>query len=494
MADDIRDRFRGVRRDYGGPIRPPLHQPPKPPAPQPAPTPQPRPAARPAPQPAQNVPLNVFGQPISQAPAPKPAQPRPNPMMHAAPAPAKKKRKKSGSMKKWLVIVPLIVLLLGGGAAGAYFVKYKKQPATPQAASGQTQQTATTPKRSGSITMLMTGDFSAYDTVNKSAQAGGSYNYLPIMQSLKTIFDKYDLRYCNQFTLGGGVGLGVSGYPTFNAPTEWSKGLEDLGCNIINVGSSHANDKGQEAITAALNYYDNHQNILAIAGANRSAEEQAKVRYFTLKEVKFAYVSYTTSSQKPPAQPFSVNLYNADTAKKQLAEARKQAEFVIVGMNWGKEDSGDVQPEQETIAQELVTAGADLVIGNGPHVVQPVKILNGEAGRQGLVWFSLGNAVNSQLPSDNLFGGIGVVTIDVATQNMTNPGFLPTYMHYEWTQAEKSGGKLDARKNLGWYPLDTSKDLLAKSLNNTTVEAQTERLKGIVTKYVPVKMLVSSQL
>ena len=141
-----------------------------------------------------------------------------------------------------------------------------------------------------------------------------------------------------------------------------------------------------------------------------------------------------------------------------------------------------------------MTDGADLVIGNGPHVVQPVKILNGEGGRQGLVWFSLGNAVNSQLPSDNLFGGIGVVTIDVATQNMTYPGFLPTYMHYEWTQAEKSSGKLDARRNLGWYPLDSSKDLLAKSLNNTTVEAQTERLKGIVTKYVPVKMLISSQL
>ena len=218
------------------------------------------------------------------------------------------------------------------------------------------------------------------------------------------------------------------------------------------------------------------------------------MRYFTVKQVKFAYVSYTTSSQKPAGQPFSINMYNADTAKKQLAEARKQAEFVIVAMNWGKEDSADVQPEQESIAQELVTAGADLVIGNGPHLVQPVKILNGEGGRQGLVWFSLGNAVNSQLPTDNLFGGIAVVTIDVATQNMTDPGFMPTYMHYEWTQAEKSGGKLDARKNLGWYPLDTSKDLLAKSLNNTTVEAQTDRLKAIVTKFVPVKILKSTDL
>lgn len=493
MGDDIRDRFRGVRRDYSGPVRPPMAGQ-KPPAPQ-QPTPPTQAQPRPTPRPAQNVPLNVFGQPIASAPAARPA-PRPVPITHTVPQskPAKSKRKRSGGKKKLLLIIPLVLLLLGGGAAGAFYLKQKKQTNKPQAATNQQASQPSTPTPTGTITMLMTGDFSAYDSVNKAAQSGGSYNYLPIMQSLKAVFDKYDLRYCNQFSLGGGIGLGVSGYPTFNAPTEWSKGLEDLGCNIINVGSSHANDKGQDAITAALNYYDNHKNILAIAGVNRTAEEQAAVRYFTYKQVKFAYVSYTTSSQKPPTQPYSVNLYNADTAKKQLKEAREKAQFVMVGINWGKEDSGDVQPEQETIAQALVTDGADLVIGNGSHVVQPVKILNGEGGRQGLVWFSLGNAVNSQLPSDNLFGGIAVVNIDVATQNMTNPGFLPTYMHYEWTQAEKSGGKLDARRNLGWYPLDTSKDLLAKSLNNTTVEAQTERLKGIVTKFVPVKMLKSTEL
>jgi poly-gamma-glutamate synthesis protein (capsule biosynthesis protein) len=260
------------------------------------------------------------------------------------------------------------------------------------------------------------------------------------------------------------------------------------------MGTNHTNDKGQEAINAAVTYYDNHKNLLAIAGANRSAEEQNQVKYFTLKEVKFAYVSYTTSSQKPPTQPFSINLYNAATAKKQLEEARKQAQFVIVSINWGKEDSGDVQPEQETIAQELVTAGADLVIGNGPHIVQPAKVLNGADGRQGLVWFCLGNAVNSQLPSDNLFGGIGVVNIDVATQHMTDPGFLPTYMHYEWTPEQKRKPDLNARTNLMWYPLDAAKDALAKSQNGTTIEAQTTRLKNIITKYVPVKMLISTEL
>ncbi len=480
MGDDIRDRFRGGRTDYSGPIRPSF-QPPK----QPQPT---QPRLQPQ---ANTATVNVFGQPM-----PKPAQPRSVPRPSAirpVSEPKARRRGKKISPKKWLFAV-LALFILGGGGAAAYSYKFKSKPVQPVASNQESLIKQAVAKPTGTIIMLVTGDFYAYDTVNAAAKTATGYDYSPLMAPMKPIMDKYDIRFCSQATLGGGIDKGVSGYPTFNAPTEWSKALEDLGCNLINVGSNHTNDKGQEAINSALAHYDSNKNILAINGANRSTEEQARIRYFTLKQVKFAYLSYTTTSQKPPDAPFSINLYNAETAKKQVEEARKEAQFVIVSMNWGKEDSGDVQPEQDTIAQALVTAGADLVVGNGPHIVQPAKILNGANGRQGLVWFSLGNAVNSQLLSDNLFGGIGIVNIDVATQNMTDPGFLPTYMHYEWTTAEKSSGRLEARKNLGWHPLDTAKDLLAKSQNNTTVEAQTERLKGIITKFAPIKILKSTEL
>lgn len=481
MGDDIRDRFRGGRTDYSGPIRPSF-QPPK----------QPQPAQRARPQPQANAAtVNIFGRPM-----PKQAQPSPalrTPTNTPTEPPRARRRGKKIKVKKWLFAV-VVLLILGGGGAAIYSYKFMPKTAQPVASNQESSTNQAAPVPTGTITMLLTGDFYAYDTVNTAAKTATGYNYSPLMAPMKSIMEKYDIRLCSQATLGGGIDKGISGYPEFNAPTEWSKALEDLGCNLINVGSNHTNDKGQEAINSAIAHYDSNKNILAISGANRSAEEQAKIRYFTFKQVKFAYLSYTTTSQKPPTLPFSVNLYNAEVAKKQVEEARKEAQFVIVSMNWGKEDSGDVQPEQETIAQALITAGADLVVGNGPHVVQPAKILNGANGRQGLVWFSLGNAVNSQLLSDNLFGGIGIVNIDVASQDMIEPGFLPTYMHYEWSAAEKGSGQLEARKNLGWYPLDASKELLVKSQNNTTVEAQTERLKGIITKFAPIKILKSTEL
>lgn len=487
MGDDIRDRFKGGRTDYSGPIRPSFQPLPKPVAPQQFQPPSPRPVPQ-----QQRNPVNLFG--AQTAPQRPPTSPQPQAATRPV-APTKPQRRKKKQGKKAWIFGLTALLIVAGIGGGGYFYKTKQSKATPVASeSAPIAGQEVAPRPTGTIKMLVTGDFSAYDTVNNSAKTGSGFNYSPMLAPMKPFFDKYDLRFCNQATLGGGISLGISGFPIFNAPTEWSKGLEDLGCNLINMGTNHTNDKGQEAINAAVAYYDDRKNVLAIAGANRSAEEQAKVRYFTHKEVKFAFVSYTTSSAKPPGQAFSINLYNAETAKKQLAEARKEAQFVIVSMNWGKEDSGDVQPEQETIAQELVTAGADLVIGNGSHIVQPVKILEGVGGRQGLVWFSLGNAVNSQLPNDNLFGGVGVVNIDIATQNMTNPGFLPTYMHYEWTPEQKRKPDLNARTNLGWYPLDAAKDVLAKSQNGTTIEAQTERLKAIITKFAPIKILKSTDL
>lgn len=494
MGDDIRDRFRGARSRYQGDIRPSMAPPRQQPAQQPAPAP--RPSQRPA-QP------QMFGQPSAAprypAPAatPQPMQQPPIPPQAATKRGRKAARagKKKGG-KKLLFASLALVVLLGGAGSAAYFMK-NKQAKTASVPSGVEPQALgvqdTAPRPTGTIDLLVTGDFSAYDSVNTAAKTAAGYDYAPIMAPMKPVFDKFDIRFCNQATLGGGIKYGVSGFPAFNAPTEWSKGLEDLGCNLINMGSNHTNDKGQEALDAAVTHYDKRTNILAVAGANRNAEEQAKIRYFTVKQLKFSFLSFTTSTLKP-GQAFSINIYNADTAKKQIEEARKNSQFIIVSMNWGKEDSGDVQPEQEAIAQELVTNGADLIIGNGPHVVQPAKVLNGTGGRQGLVWFSLGNAVNSQLPTDNLFGGVGIVTIDISTQFMTNPRFLPTYMHYEWTAAEKASGRLDARKNLAWYPLDAAAAQLAKSQNGTTVEAQTERLKGIITKFVPVTMVKSTEL
>lgn len=479
MDDDIRNRFRGVRREYSAPL------PPRPQSPGPAPTP----IAPSTPAPQQ--------QPV--APPPRPASPITQPQRPKSsplPKPPKRKRLKLRIPKKVVLIFVLILLL--GGSAGAYMYKKRgqKPPTTQQNQTAQTAQEETKAPLTGTIRLIATGDNLAFDSVNSAAQQpNGSADYLPMMDQLKTFFDRSDINVCNITTPGGGNtdGLAVSGYPNFNAPIGWSTSFARLGCNVMSLASDHINDKGQVAIDNTLKALEAQSNIKAIAGANRSAEAQQKIHYFSVKGLKFAYLAYTTNVLNKQVSAFGVNQYSDETAKKQVAEARKTANIVLVSINWGTENSSDINADQDRIAQFLADQNVDVVLGGGSHVLQPAKILNGKDGHQSLVWFSLGNFLNSQLETQNLIGGMAIMDFDVATQKITNPKLLPIYMHYEWTAAEKSANKVNARHDLKLYPLDLAANALAKSLNNTTVDAQTAKVTNIITKFAPIKVIKSSE-
>src|SRR5690606_34764022 len=138
------------------------------------------------------------------------------------------------------------------------------------------------------IRLLATGDMIAHDSINANAQkADGSYDYAALMSDMKPYFAEGDINFCNQSTPAGGEAFGISGYPVFNAPIAFARGLEDVGCNLINIGTNHTNDKGQPLVDASVAAWDNRE-ILAVAGANRSPEEQAKPRVFEVKGMKFA--------------------------------------------------------------------------------------------------------------------------------------------------------------------------------------------------------------
>lgn len=473
MDDDIRSRLRGGGRGFRSE--------------------RPSAAYRPTPRPAPEIRQDPW-----PTPAPKPPKPVKPPKPPKAPK-VKRPHKKRKKLKTFLIIL----VLLAAAAAGAYWF-YKRQI---QQAAVKKDQTITKAaeelgeiKPTGTIRFIATGDNFTFESINNAAKkADGSYDYSPFYAQMKPFFDKNkaDIRLCNESVPTGGTTIGISGFPNFNAPPAFAKALGDLGCNVINMGTAHINDKGQQAVDSTVSYWDNQPDLLAAAGANRSAAEQNKIRYFTVKNIKFAFLAYTTSTNVPQSSPHTINAYSDAVAATQVAEARKNAQFTIVSINWGKEDSGDITPEQDHIAQHLAFLNADVVIGTGTHVLQPAKILDSQDKKhQTLVWYSLGNFLNSQVPVDNLIGGIAVMNIDVATQNIQDPKFLPVYMHYEWTAEQKArAGQADllARRNFSLLPLDKSAEALAKSQNKTTVAALTDKVKGIMTKFAPIKVITSAE-
>lgn len=395
------------------------------------------------------------------------------------------KVKKKLSRKPVLLVISVAFVVIF-----IWLVWSRSNTTTPQQTNKQTettpQQSAETKQR---LRVIATGDVIPHDALNAAAKTNGDYNYLQFMDNLKPYFDAADVRFCNQAVLGAGERYGIRGYPVFNSPTQVARDMQKLGCSVINTGSNHTNDLSQAEINASVAVWDELPDMLAVAGANRSEIEKNKIRYFEKNGVSFAFLSYSTYTNKPGKTNYGLTMFSERFARQQLREARKRADIVMVSMRWGTEYSPTINAQQNTQAQFLADNGADLVFGHGPHVLEPVKKLKGKNNRPTYVWFSLGNFLNAQLEIKGLVNGLAVIDIDPKSKTISNIGYLPTYMHYEWSAAEKAREDLMARKSFEMFLLEDADKPLQKSQHNTTVEAQQQYLKSILNTYTTVPLL-----
>lgn len=343
----------------------------------------------------------------------------------------------------------------------------------------QTAQATDTSK----ITLYATGDWIAHDSVNAAAkQADGTYNYLPMVNDFTQVFKTADVRFCNDPILNGGASLGISGYPKFNSPTDFVTNMGQFGCNLVNTASNHSFDFTQANIDNSVAAWATVPNTLAVVGENRSQAEHDTVHYFTVKGVKFAYIAYTAyiNSDAPVQNGYGVNVFSKDFAGQQIATAKQNgAQVIIASMRWGTEYSTSVNAEQQSDAQWLADQGVALVLGHGSHELQPVTQLTGNGGNKTLVWYSLGNFLNTQEPPETLFNGIAGMDIDTKTFAVTNVRYTPVYMHYEWTPAQAAADNTNARTNLHLYPLAKATDAMISAQQlKTTVAAQQQRIQS----------------
>lgn len=384
-----------------------------------------------------------------------------------------------------LLLFILLILVLSGGALYVHLTKTASAP-TPAAQTDTDDQT----KAKTTLRLIATGDMLPHDAVNQQAlQADGSYDYLPMFEPVKKYLTSADISFCNQ-EAPSAPSMRVTGYPAFNAPRAFAEDLQQVGCNVINLANNHSNDKGQTGINETRDVWDNLKT-LAVSGTARSEAEQNQIAYFEKEGIKFAFLSYTYCSNIAPSTSYGVNMLTKDLAGPQIAEAKAQADIVLVGAHWCRENTHTETATQREWAQYFADQGVDIVIGTGPHWLQPVEKFARSGGGDTIVWHSLGNFLNSQVELEGLISGIAVMDIDIASKTVTKLSFLPTYMHYEWTAAQAAASDYLARKNLKLYPLDQAAEPLSRSLHSTTIEEQRQKVTSILNRSAEVTILTS---
>jgi len=194
---------------------------------------------------------------------------------------------------------------------------------------------------------------------------------------------------------------GMGGRYDLRAPPEAVAALRGAGFDVVSLANNHALDAGPAGLAQVM-------TTLGGAGIVGLVDD-----------------GRIYPSTHPPAHRFlafddSVGPLDVHAAAEAVATAAGQGGLVIVSIHWGGEYQASPSPRQRAVAQALAHAGADLVIGHGPHVLQRAEWV-GET----LVAYSLGNFLFDQpYPVDCRWGA--VLRVVVQNDRIVAVDALPT--------------------------------------------------------------------
>lgn len=272
-----------------------------------------------------------------------------------------------------------------------------------------------TPVPGGTVTLTIGGSVNIDEAIRKSAYYSDSkkYDFTEIMTLLQDEMQS-DL---TLVTLEN-VTYDADNVSAVNAPSVVMDMLADAGVDIVALGYPKAYDKGNAGLQATIE--EAHKRGLTTLGAYATENDAKTLRMFTVDNVKVAFLHYTESISSTGKKAIKGD--GADYAlpttlvngapESMLADVRNAraagADVVIVSLNWGTVSASKPTTAQKELAQKLADAGADVIVGAGSRVVQPIAWLTSkdEEGeiRHTLCAWSLGSLINESRKDGNVLG------------------------------------------------------------------------------------------
>ncbi|WP_294562979.1 CapA family protein [uncultured Traorella sp.] len=282
------------------------------------------------------------------------------------------------------------------------------------------------------------GDNLIHETVYLDAlTSDGSYDFTKMYEDVADDMRKSDIAFINQETILGGSELGLSGYPSFNSPSEIASDLKESGFNLVNLATNHTLDRGLSGIVNELNTFSSVKGMV-VDGAYTSQEAYDTIPTFEVKGITFSFLAYTYGTNGiRPEYSYEVSYFDDAQITSDVQRAKEISDVVIVSAHWGDENSFVPNSFQRHYAQLFADLGVDVVIGTHPHVIQPVEWVSGEMGNRTLVVYSLGNFIGGMLTTNNAIGGM--IQFDFVKEEddiyIDHVRWVPLMIHFEGNAA-----------------------------------------------------------
>jgi len=169
--------------------------------------------------------------------------------------------------------------------------------------------------------------------------------------------------------------------------------IKKAGINIVSIANNHALDQGWGGRSDTMKFLK-EAGIRYFGHPKNEVEENVYIGQIADKTV--AFVGFDDTIFK----------IEEESAKKMIQELDIVADYVVVSAHWGVEYVHQPTERSQMLAHMFVDAGADIVIGHHPHVVQTMEVYNGTP-----IFYSLGNFVFDQYFSQDTQEGLGIGVI-----------------------------------------------------------------------------------
>lgn len=353
-----------------------------------------------------------------------------------------------------VLVVLAIVIIVSLSVGGEPDVS-----ATPQATAGVTPSAAPSatpseqpdePSSTTTAVIAVGGDIVMHTGLNTEAYSSGEYDYTPIFGVLPDLISNADYAVCSLVSTLADGGT-YTAYPLFRSPTSIADAISSVGFDLVNTATSHLADSYKDGIDSTLDALDvaglNH------VGTYRTQEERDSSGNRTMVDINgisVAFLAYTCDTNNVPVSGFEYAAsicatdyltggteIDYELMDSDIAAAREAgAELVFVFMSWGTEFSTSPSDLQYEIADGLISAGADVIIGGHCRVPQPMEMrtvrLDDGTERTAFVCYSLGNLLSCQ--NDDYTDISAILNIEITRNDDTGEtvvsgvSYRPIYM------------------------------------------------------------------
>ncbi len=272
------------------------------------------------------------------------------------------------------------------------------------------ESTPSLEKESSSASIVFTGDVMLDRYIRTVARKIG---YTSLLEDSKNILKESDGVVINlegpitdapSRSEGSVIGSRDNYYFTFE-PKSIDFLLEN-NINIIHIGNNHINNFGLEGIVQTQDYLKQHS--LEYFGAVNILPEKIVLRK-TLQGIQFSFVSYNQFSS-----------ISGDQIVLTIEKEKEVSDFVVVYTHWGQEYKTTSDQKQKELAHRFIDAGADVIIGSHPHVIQEKEVYKGKT-----IYYSLGNFIFDQYFDASVRKGLVVkATFDAKESSIVFEEFI----------------------------------------------------------------------